>query len=51
MDLLSQTADESTGQSSSIVVVGIEYPSTCSLLETNYVDPLAQPRCERTRLG
>ena len=51
VDLLSQTADESTGESSSIVVVDVECADTYSLLETHYIDALRQPRCERTRLG
>src|ERR1022692_2915343 len=51
VDLLSQTANESTGESSSIVVVGVEHAGTYPLLETNHIDPLGQPRCERTCLG
>ncbi len=48
VDLVSQTANESTGESNSIVLVRVECAGTYSLLETNDVNPLGQPRLERT---
>ena len=40
VDLVSQTANESAGKSSSIVIFNVECARTGSLLETNYIDPL-----------
>jgi hypothetical protein len=50
VDLLSQTADESTRERRSIVVMDVECGRAYPLLESHDIDALCEPRGESTRL-
>src|ERR1019366_4406571 len=47
VDLVPQTANKSTGQGNSVVVVDVEFATACVAVETNDIDPFGQPCLER----